>query len=124
MTRTIFIGNPSFEHKELYNKLLSIQEKCINASIPEKSARSLHKIASKELGESLLHSLGHGIGIEIHEPPNISEKSQEILEENMAITIEPGYYALKHGLRIEDTIIVKKDKPIVLNRSTKEFIQV
>jgi len=122
MTRTLFIGEQSLEIKELYNKVLNIQQKCIESSLPGKSAKSLHKIAAKELGENLIHSLGHGVGIEIHESPNISDKSQDVLEENNVITIEPGYYGQKHGIRIEDTIVIKANKAIILNKSQKELI--
>lgn len=121
MTRTVFVGTPSIEQKELYNKVLALQEKCIQSAVPEKPASLLHKLAARELGENLTHSIGHGVGIEIHEAPNISDKSKEVLEENMVITIEPGYYAIKHGIRIEDTVIVK-EKPIVLNKFPKELL--
>ncbi|MEM3126792.1 MAG: Xaa-Pro peptidase family protein [Candidatus Woesearchaeota archaeon] len=122
MSRTVFIGEPNLEAKELYNKLLTLQEKCISLCLQGKPAAFVHRIAAKELGENLLHSIGHGVGVEIHEAPDLSDKSKDFIEENMVVTIEPGYYGKKHGIRIEDTIVVKKDKPIVLTKSPKELV--
>ncbi len=65
-----------------------------------------------------LHATGHGIGIDVHEPPRIYRKNEDILKENMVITIEPGIYFFnkqpKFGIRIEDTIWITKDVPIIL----------
>jgi Xaa-Pro aminopeptidase len=75
------------------------------------------------LEKYFLHSLGHGVGVNVHETPTISPKSQDILKENMAITIEPGLYiAKKFGVRIEDMIVFKKERVINLTNSQKELI--
>ena len=68
-------------------------------------------------------STGHGIGLDVHEPPWLKMKSDEKLKENMAVTVEPGIYMEnKFGVRIEDSIIVNNGKPRVLNRFTKDLL--
>ena len=66
------------------------------------------------------HSLGHGLGIDVHEAPNITSKSEVVLKENMVFTIEPGIYIEnKGGMRIEDLVVVKKDGVEVLTTLEK-----
>ncbi|HYY40468.1 MAG TPA: M24 family metallopeptidase, partial [Nitrososphaera sp.] len=68
-------------------------------------------------------STGHGIGLDVHEPPWLKMKSHEELRANMAVTVEPGIYIeKKFGVRIEDSIIVNNGKPDVLNRFTKDLL--
>ncbi len=73
-------------------------------------------------GPYFIHSTGHGIGLDVHENPNISSKSKEKLKKDMAITIEPGIYIpKKFGIRIEDSLIVK-DRAYVMHKFTKDLI--
>jgi Xaa-Pro aminopeptidase len=70
-----------------------------------------------------IHSTGHGIGLDVHEPPWIRMKNAEALKENMAVTVEPGIYLEnKFGVRIEDSIVVTGNGPKVLNRFTKDLV--
>ena len=63
-------------------------------------------------GYDLIHSIGHGVGLEIHEPPYISSRSDTLLKENMVVTDEPGIYIPgRFGIRIEDTVQITKFKP-------------
>ena len=79
-------------------------------------------IKSKKYGKYFIHSTGHGIGLEVHELPNISVKSNTKLKKNMAITIEPGIYIpKKFGVRIEDSLIVQ-EKPMMLHKFSKDLI--
>ena len=81
-------------------------------------------IDDKNYGKYFIHSTGHGIGLEVHEVPNVSYRSETKLEENMAITVEPGIYIPnKFGIRIEDSLIVKQ-KPIVMHKFTKDLITI
>ena len=71
----------------------------------------------------LIHALGHGVGLEVHELPYLSYRSSYILKENMVVTNEPGIYIPeKIGIRIEDTILVNKLESEVLTKSSKELI--
>lgn len=121
MTRTFYIGsNPPDEVLNIYNLILDTKnlveentKSWILASSLDEVARTI--ITSKGYGEYFVHGLGHGIGIEIHEPPKINPASQEILQENNVITIEPGIYIpKKFGVRIEDTLVVGRDNVVKL----------
>jgi len=71
----------------------------------------------------LIHSLGHGVGLEIHEPPFINYKTDLPLKENMVVTDEPGIYIPgKFGVRIEDTVQITKSGCINLTNSEKNYI--
>ncbi|MBI2106765.1 aminopeptidase P family protein [Candidatus Woesearchaeota archaeon] len=115
ITRTIYIGSPSKKEIEDYNKVLKIQEESIKCK--EVKASKLFLKAKKILGKDFIHSLGHGIGIDIHELPNLSEKSKEKITSNMIYTVEPGIYN-KYGIRIEDVILNKE----VLTKVNKEIV--
>jgi Xaa-Pro aminopeptidase/Xaa-Pro dipeptidase len=81
-------------------------------------------IAERGYEKLFIHSTGHGIGLDVHEPPWLKMKSHEELRANMAVTVEPGIYIEnKFGVRIEDSIIVNSGKPPqVLNRFTKDLL--
>jgi Xaa-Pro aminopeptidase len=80
-------------------------------------------IKEKGFDKYFIHSTGHGIGLDVHEPPWLRPNSDEVLKERMAVTIEPGIYIEgKFGVRIEDSIIVTAGRPKVLNRYTKELV--
>lgn len=123
ITRSVYIGNPSKEDIEKYNKILNIQNEIIKKCVPGKKIKELDIEVRKKLGKDakyFIHSLGHGIGLEVHEKPNISEKAKGELKKNMIIAIEPGVYN-KYGIRIEDNILVSK-KPEILSKIKKELI--
>jgi Xaa-Pro aminopeptidase/Xaa-Pro dipeptidase len=80
-------------------------------------------IAERGYEKLFIHSTGHGIGLDVHEPPWLKMKNDEELRANMAVTVEPGIYMEnKFGVRIEDSIIVKNGKSQVLNRFTKDLL--
>ncbi|MGV8163027.1 MAG: M24 family metallopeptidase [Candidatus Nanoarchaeia archaeon] len=123
MTRTIYIGKPSSEEKKIYEDLLNIQNTALALAMPGKKCSEIDLFAREMLGARFSHNLGHGVGIEIHETPNLTSTSKDILKENTIITIEPGVYKEgKYGIRIEDTVLVTKKGPIRLTRSKKELI--
>ena len=71
----------------------------------------------------LIHALGHGVGLDIHESPIISTRSENILKENMVVTDEPGIYiAGQFGIRIEDTVLITKGGCEALTKSNKEYV--
>lgn len=123
MTRCILFGNVSDKVKDVYNKVLKIQRECINAISINSRGKDINEIYVNNLeryGYNVLHSLGHGLGVYIHKLPFVSKICDIKLEENMVITIEPGIYIENEfGIRIEDTVLIKKDRVITLTNSEK-----
>ena len=128
MTRTVFAGNVSDEIKSVYNLILKNQLRVCKDIRDGMSAKMLSKSVDSEFylyNYSLIHALGHGVGLEIHEMPYITNNSQAVLKENMVVTNEPGIYINgKFGIRIEDTVRVGKEESKVLTKSSKEIIVV
>ncbi|MCF7862277.1 M24 family metallopeptidase [Candidatus Woesearchaeota archaeon] len=123
ITRTFYIGNPSKQELDDYLKVLEVQKKCISAVKLGVSCAQLDGIARSRLGNQFIHSLGHGIGIEVHEGPALSEKSKNIVELGSVFTIEPGIYRKgKWGIRIEDDIAVTTSGVKVLTKFSKNLI--
>lgn len=128
MTRTICIGKPSIEMKKVYDTVLEAQNagfEKINAniigSVPDKAARDY--IDSAGYKGAFGHSLGHSLGLEIHESPNFSPKCDKEIPENAVLSVEPGIYLEgKFGVRIEDIVRVTKDSFENLTQSSKELI--
>ena len=128
MTRTVLIGKPTDKHHEIYELVKKSQQAGIEATkagVPCKAvdAATRDVIANAGYGDKFIHSTGHGIGLEIHTFPRLSQQSEEILEENNVVTIEPGIYLTGWGgVRIEDDIVVKVDGNEVLNKTSRELI--
>ena len=126
MTRTIFIGKPTDEQLRIYNTVLENQKTVLNEIKDGANIKSLARIVENNfnsVGQTLIHSLGHGVGLDVHEMPIINMKNESLLKENMIITDEPGIYlAGKFGIRIEDTVLVTKKGAISLTESNKECI--
>ncbi|MBT3348815.1 M24 family metallopeptidase [bacterium] len=122
-TRNFFVGDPDPEFLEKFEKLLEIFETTLPLFLPGTPVKVLDKFVREKLGADakfFVHTLGHGVGREVHEPPKISVKSDEILEENSVVTCEPGiYFPGKFGIRIEDQLVVRKDEPEILTRSPR-----
>ena len=125
ITRTIYIGNPSKKEKEIYYLLLKIQNDCISLVKKDKKCSELYDFVNKNLGKyknNFTHGLGHGVGVEIHEMPNLTMNSKDKIQNNMVFTIEPGiYFPKRFGIRIEDTVLFKY-KTIVLTKTTKDLL--
>ncbi len=126
MTRTIFVGKVPEEIKPIYDLVLKNQIQVLNDYKEGASVRQITKMVEGNFklhgGHNLIHSLGHGVGLDIHEPPYISCKSEAILRENMVVTNEPGIYiAGKFGVRIEDTVQITKFGCIKLTNSEKNY---
>jgi Xaa-Pro aminopeptidase len=123
ITRTVFIGKPTREEIGIYNKVLDVQVKAIRMCNKDVGCNEVHDFAAKELGSRLTHSLGHGIGLQIHELPSISPSSKERFVENMVFTIEPGAYVPgKYGIRIEDDLTIRNGKAVLLTHAPKDLI--
>lgn len=128
MTRTVFVGQPNEELKKIYNIVLEAQRAGVDGAVSGLTGREIDSIARNIIadagyGDNFGHSLGHGVGIEIHEEPRLSPQSTIKMRNGMVVTVEPGIYVSGlGGVRIEDMIVINDDKPIVLTGSTKEMI--
>ena len=128
ITRTVAVGEISDELKEIYDTVLQAQLKGmegIKAGITGKEADALTRdyIKEKGYGEYFGHSTGHGLGLDVHEGPGLSFRSEVPLEERMVVTVEPGIYVPNvGGCRIEDDTIVTTTGNERLSQSTKELI--
>lgn len=129
MTRTLVFGKASEKQKKIHKTVKQAQEKAVKFFEAGIKARELDKIARDYiLGQgfhSIPHSLGHGIGIEVHEHPYLSPNSKEVLTEGMVFSIEPGIYLPGFGgVRIEDLFVLEKDGIRQLTKSHKELIEI
>jgi len=126
LTRTVYIGKPSKKELELYNFLLDIQQNTIKEIKINKKTSDLYNKVVKDLGKFkkyFTHGLGHGIGIEVHENPNLTPGSKDKIKQGMAFTVEPGIYIKNRiGIRIEDDILVGKNSVEVLTKTKKNLI--
>ena len=128
-TRTFAIGRISSQAKEAYDIVQESQSIGLKAVKPNVDCKEIDLacrkyIEEKNYGKHFIHSTGHGIGLEVHEFPTISHRSDAKLKENMAITVEPGIYVEnKFGVRIEDSLIVK-ERPIIMHKFTKDLVTV
>ena len=126
MTRTFFVGEVPEEVKKVYELVLKNQVQTQEEFKDGANTRLLSKMVENDFklnGYDLIHSLGHGVGMEIHEPPYINSKSDVQLKENMIVTNEPGIYIPgKFGVRIEDTVQITKFGCISLTKSEKNYI--
>lgn len=127
MTRSFCFGDPGKEYKEIYQIVLNAQaeaEKFLKIGdagyIVDSYARNTYPNKYKSFFN---HSLGHSLGIDIHESPRFSPKDKSIINKNVVASIEPGLYIPhKFGVRIEDIVVVKEDGAYNLTKSPKELI--
>jgi len=128
ITRTVAVGEPSEKLVDMYNTVLASQLLALEKVGPGLTGDQADAIArdyltEKGYGEAFGHSLGHGIGLEVHEGPGLSKRSETVLEPGMAVTIEPGVYVPGvGGVRIEDDILITESGNELLTHSTKELI--
>lgn len=128
ITRTIAVGDPSGKLKEIYEVVLESQLRAMEQIRPgmtgiEADAIARDYITEKGYGEYFGHSLGHGIGLEVHEGPGLSKRSETKLEPGMVVTVEPGIYLPGiGGVRIEDDTVITETGNETLTHSTKDLI--
>ena len=127
-TRTVAVGRPSARLRRMYQIVLDAQLRAVDAARGGMAARNLDAVARSYIkkmgyGKFFPHSLGHGIGLDVHEAPRISWLSKDLLLPGNVVTIEPGVYKPGlGGVRIEDTVIIRENDCSVLNRSPKELL--
>lgn len=125
MTRNIVPAKPSKLYREIYSLVLKANMCAIAAAKPGLTCGKLDRVARKIIedagfGKCFGHSLGHGVGIEIHEAPGVRKADKTVLKPGMLVTIEPGVYLEGNlGVRIEDLILITEDGCEVLSPSPK-----
>ena len=126
MTRTFFVGEIPEEIKPVYDLVLKNQIQTQDQYKDGASTRLLTKMVENDFklhGYDLVHSLGHGVGLDIHEYPYLHGKNDTLLKEKMVVTNEPGIYVPgSFGVRIEDTVLITKNSCINLTKSDKNYI--
>lgn len=126
MTRTIFVGYVPEDIKDIYNLVLKNQLQTENELKEGANIKVIARMVENDFklnGYDLVHSLGHGVGLEIHEYPYLHGKNDSFLKEKMVVTNEPGIYIPgKFGVRIEDTLLITKSGCINLTKSDKNYI--
>lgn len=126
MTRTIFIGEVPTHVKPVYELVLKNQEQVLRDMRDNSNTKQISKMVDNDFrlhNYDLVHALGHGVGLDIHEGPVLSCYSENILKENMIVTDEPGIYITgQFGVRIEDTVIINKGGCEPLTKSPKKYV--
>jgi Xaa-Pro aminopeptidase len=128
MTRTVHIGRPTVKERAIYEAVLEAHEAAKAAVRPGVTCGEVDAAARKVLTRAKLekyftHSTGHGVGLEIHEPPRIGKKQDDLLAAGMVITIEPGVYLPgEGGVRIEDMVLVTDNGFETLTPTPKSLV--
>lgn len=131
MTRTLFIGKPDSEMKNIYSAVKESQEVALDYlkthALNDFEIKTIQHLANSHLKSlkypEIPHALGHGVGLQVHESPVVSPYSEDRLIPGMVITVEPGVYIPNlGGVRIEDTVIITSTGIEILTKSSKELI--
>jgi len=127
LTRTVVCGSPSREQVDIFNIVLNAQQNALDTIKEDVRAEDVDLAARKTIessgyGEYFIHRTGHGIGLEVHEPPFIKTGNKDFLKSGMVFTVEPGIYLPNQfGIRIEDNIIVTIEGYINLAKLPKSI---
>lgn len=128
MTRTVAVGYATDEMKNVYDTVLKAQQNCLDNLKAGVSCKDGDEIARSVIrnagyGQYFTHSTGHGVGVEIHEFPNLSPASDSVLQIGNIVTVEPGIYIPeKFGVRIEDMALITENGCTNLTSAPKELI--
>ena len=128
LTRTFCVGKPDETFRKVYDTVFTAQQTAISLLQQEMTGTDCDDIARKVIeeagfGDKFGHSLGHGVGLDVHEYPRVSPNSPDILINNMVFTIEPGIYIPGWGgVRIEDIVTLQNNKAEVLSAATRNEI--
>lgn len=129
LTRTIFFGKAPKKFIDMYSAVLQAQKLAISKIKPGAKASEIDKAARDYITSkgfpNIGHSVGHGVGVEVHEAPHLSPNSQDILSERMVFSVEPGIYLPGYGgVRIEDLVLVIGSGAQLISHSNREIIEV
>jgi Xaa-Pro aminopeptidase len=125
MTRTVCLGEPDARFKEIYDIVLAAQLAAEAMIEPGMDGEKAHMLAQSVIdeagyGEQFGHGLGHGIGLQVHEAPRIAKRSEDVLQDGMLFSVEPGIYLPEWGgVRIEDLVVLENGRCRVLTRAPK-----
>ena len=125
LTRTLALGTPDAKFRAVYSIVFEAQTAAIEGIEAGMRASDAHMLAQGVIdragyGERFGHGLGHGVGLDVHEDPYLGTSSEDVLEEGMVFTIEPGIYLPGWGgVRIEDIVVIENGKPRVLSHARK-----
>lgn len=126
MTRTFCFGEASDKFLQVHKVVLKAQEAVEKKTLAGLKGKQVDALARRIIdragyGENFGHGLGHGVGLQIHELPNATKKSQDLLAPNMTLTVEPGIYIPGWGgVRIEDLVVIQPDGVQVLTKASKD----
>jgi Xaa-Pro aminopeptidase len=129
ITRTVVMGKADDEHREVYDVVRDANERAsrgVRAGMAGRDADAIarHYIDRAGFGELFGHSLGHGIGLEVHEAPRLARTAEASLPEGAVVTIEPGVYRPGWGgVRIEDDVVLLADGPHILTEFPRELLE-
>jgi Xaa-Pro aminopeptidase len=129
-TVTCIVGRPSLEQKRIYETVYQAHMKAIDYLEVGVHPREVDRVARQIIdkagyGKYFLHGLGHGVGLEVHEPPYLSYRGRGVIDEGMVFTIEPGIYLEGvGGVRLESLLYMGRDGPELLSQMPKDLITV
>lgn len=128
-TCTFAIGELTRNQKNAYRAVKRAHDEAIASLQAGAAAAQIDALARRTLGKKysrhFVHSTGHGVGLEVHEAPRLAPGSQDVLQSAMALTVEPGlYYPGLWGIRIEDTVVVRKNGCEMITSMSKDLITI
>ncbi|MCZ7554906.1 MAG: Xaa-Pro peptidase family protein [Bacteroidia bacterium] len=129
ITRTFILGRASKRFRAAYDQLQRVQQAARDAVREGVAARTLDALTREGLAESGMdtyfgHALGHGLGLDVHETPVLSSRSERLLEAGQIVTIEPGvYFPGEFGIRIEDDVLVQREGSESITRFPRELME-
>lgn len=128
ITRTVIVGEANDKQREIYDIVLTAQTRVVEHLKPGMTGREADAIArdyitEKGYGDYFGHSTGHGLGLNVHEGPTLSYRSETVLQPGMVVTVEPGIYVPKFGgVRIEDDVVITELGCRRLTNSSKQLV--
>ncbi len=127
LTRTLLLGKPSQKQAKIYETVRKAQQEAFESLREGVKAKNTDALARKIIkqagyGKYFVHSLGHGVGLDVHEQPTLAPESKDLLKAGNVVTVEPGIYIVGFGgVRIEDTVLIHKEKAERLTEGTYDL---